>query len=247
MNFIHWHDFIDFRKSVVNSSRFFLEEEAIMFLKRLAVASNRRKKIIPKGKAFYRAQHGYDGIQTSSTDPNIPITKTPHNSKRMKPCAAHGKGGRANPPGVNYLYLASDKETAMGEMRPWVGAEISCAEFVCKRDLVVADFITNSEGASYLPKAITPDEIENTVYYHVNGAFSEPINQEDAATSYVPTQIIAEYFKNNQYDGIAYKSSLGSGYNLVFFDVDSCDAINCQIFKADRVKWDFAHSIKIDY
>lgn len=247
MNFIHWNDYLKFQKSVVNHSRFFLEDEARFFLKRLVAASNDRKKIIAKGVAFYRAQHGYYEVTNSSTTQDINKPKQPHGLERMKPSAAHGKGGRANPPGVSYLYLSTNKETAMSEIRPWVGAELSCAKFVSKRDLVVADFITNSEGASYLPKENTLNEIEKTVFYHVNNAFSEPVNPEKPEISYVPTQIIAEYFKVNKYDGIAYSSSLGPGYNLVIFDVDSCNAVNCQIFKTDKVKWDFAHSTQINY
>ncbi len=39
------------------------------------------------------------------------------------------RGGRLNPGGIRYLYLASDQETALAEVRPWVEATVTVAEF----------------------------------------------------------------------------------------------------------------------
>lgn len=37
--------------------------------------------------------------------------------------------GRLNPTGIPYLYLSSDKETAIAEVRPWMGANVTVASF----------------------------------------------------------------------------------------------------------------------
>src|SRR5262252_4924229 len=49
------------------------------------------------------------------------------------------------------------------------------------------------------------------------------------------TQIIAELFKRHGFDGVAYKSSLGPGHNIAFFDLDAADLINCFLFEVKSV------------
>ncbi len=55
---------------------------------------------------------------------------------------------------------------------------------------------------------------------------------------YVPTQIIAELFKCNGFDGIIYKSMLGKGYNVVLFDVGATQLVNCNLFELENI---FSH------
>ncbi len=53
---------------------------------------------------------------------------------------------------------------------------------------------------------------------------------------YVPTQIIAETFKLNGFDGVAYKSSYGEdGFNVALFDLTVADLINCGLYRIDDV------------
>ena len=44
---------------------------------------------------------------------------------RMKPLVNKAIEGRINPKGIPYLYLSTKKETAMSEVRPWIGAAIA--------------------------------------------------------------------------------------------------------------------------
>lgn len=44
----------------------------------------------------------------------------------MKPLSNSASEGRANPKGIPYLYVATDKETAMSEVRPSLGAIPFC-------------------------------------------------------------------------------------------------------------------------
>jgi len=71
---------------------------------------------------------------------------------------------------------------------------------------------------------------EVAVWNDINRAFSEPITANDSSADYVTTQILAELFKNEGYDGIAYKSSLGEGYNTSLFDPSSAEIISCSLF-----------------
>lgn len=58
----------------------------------------------------------------------------------------------------------------------------------------------------------------------------------DDSSDYVPTQIIAELFKKEGFDGIAYKSNFGdTGYNLALFDLEAANLINCELVKVDKI------------
>ena len=49
------------------------------------------------------------------------------------------KGQRANPAGIAYLYLASDEETALAEVRAEPGAEVTLARIVIPQNTRIAD------------------------------------------------------------------------------------------------------------
>jgi hypothetical protein len=67
-----------------------------------------------------------------------------------------------------------------------------------------------------------------------------PVGPGDQYVSYVPTQIIAEQFLADGFDGIAYKSALSKdGYNVALFDVQAAELTTCQLFNVTRVDYDF--------
>lgn len=48
--------------------------------------------------------------------------------------------------------------------------------------------------------------------------FSKPYSPHESERSYIPTQYLAEYIKNNGFDGVQYLSSLNSeGINICIF------------------------------
>ena len=74
--------------------------------------------------------------------------------------------------------------------------------------------------------------------HFLNNAFARPVGPDDPHVGYVPTQIIAELFRDNDFDGIAYKSSLSeNGYNVALFDVDAAEVKDCHLFKIKGVKY----------
>lgn len=85
-----------------------------------------------------------------------------------------------------------------------------------------------------------PEKREIAVWRDIDKAFSMPVTSNETTSDYVPTQIIAELFKNDGFDGIAYRSSLGKGHNITLFDLDTADLINCALYEAKKVSFDFA-------
>ena len=153
----------------------------------------------------------------------------------MKPIPEKSSDGRVNPKGIVCLYLATQKETAILEVRPLIGSYVSVAQFEVVKDLNIINCSAPEIGnLAFLEKGLSQGDIEKIVWSAINRAFSEPVERGDDRLDYVPTQIIAEAFKLTGFDGIAYKSSYGEdGFNVALFDMAAADLINCGLYRID--------------
>lgn len=125
--------------------------------------------------------------------------------------------GRLNRPGVSFLYLASDMDTAIAEVRPHPGEFVSVGAFTASHDISVADFSNHNLGNLYrndeellLLELIIA--VEKTF-----SAMAPPSNQ----AKYSVTQVFAELFRKMGFGGIKYKSTVGNGSNLAIFTPDA--------------------------
>ena len=85
-----------------------------------------------------------------------------------------------------------------------------------------------------------PAETEAGVWGDIAEAFSKPVDADEPHIEYVPTQVLAEAFRRHGYDGIVYKSLLnGGGVNIALFDLEAADLMNCGLYKASSVSFDF--------
>jgi hypothetical protein len=189
---------------------------------------------------FWRAQQAHEFRPIDSQFPedgDFPCACSPN---RMKPLIGSASEGRANPKGLPYLYVADDRDTAMAEVRPWVGAYISVAQLRMIRDTKI--IVCSKPRQKHSLHLTDPPETEwdRLVWEDIDDAFSTPISVTDRTADYVPTQVLAEFFRTNGYDGIAYKSSLGEGHNIAFFDTSIAEVINCQLCEAKSVKFGFS-------
>jgi len=66
-----------------------------------------------------------------------------------------------------------------------------------------------------------------------------PVSLTDQKAEYVPTQVIAELFKNNGADGIMYRSAVGKGLNVVLFDLATAEIVNCFLYEAAELSFNF--------
>ena len=161
--------------------------------------------------------------------------------ERMKPLPGRATEGRANPKGIPVLYLSTRQETAMSEVRPWVGSLVSCAHFKTTRALQVVDLsVYHEKGFMFYFEEPGASEREEAVWTQIDQAFSTPATSEDDTADYVPTQVIAELFKSEGYDGIAYKSSLGDeGYNVTLFNLDDAQLRTCTLHQVKSTAFTF--------
>ncbi|GAB6091391.1 RES family NAD+ phosphorylase [Spirochaeta dissipatitropha] len=248
MPFRTWRSYEAFKAAVTSRRRYVFDEETQAFLAELVASSQSRQVTIETGRNFWRAQlgGGWRSECVGDTDDVLEVP-APHPPDRMRPRLNAATEGRANSKGIPCLYLASKKETAMGEVRPWIGSEISVARFKTQKELTVIDCSRNTTANPLFFDAnrkdfYEPDDDQKewAVWAHVDRAFSLPVTPEDDRADYAPTQIIAEVFKSHGFDGFVYRSRIADGYNIALFNLDAAEIQNCFLFEARDVRHSFA-------
>ncbi|MDQ3256946.1 MAG: RES family NAD+ phosphorylase [Acidobacteriota bacterium] len=237
--FKSYRSYWDFSHSVSREWRYTRSSEQEEFLSAVLDTSDSREVIIPQDEILHRAQIGHD-LHSVDIDGEPGEEPCPFPPERMKPLKNQASEGRANPKGIPYLYLATQLSTAISEVRPWVDALVSVAQLKVTRPLTIVDFSKEEKRLiAYLGEPNAPER-ERAVWRDINYAFSRPVTQNELVADYVPTQMLAELFREHSFDGIGYKSSLGSGSNLALFDFEAADVINCTLFHVDAVDFVFS-------
>lgn len=175
--------------------------------------------VVDKSETFFRARigaikkaYGVDRLGKATTDYYTAFEKADIGAPPIHLSAA----GRLNRPGISFLYLASKEQTAIAEVRPHPGEEISLGAFRAVHNIEVADFTTHS-----LSKLYRTDEelellrliisIENTL-----ATLAPPTNQ----SVYSTTQLIADVVRQLGFKGMKFRSTVGdeNSFNLTLFD-----------------------------
>ena len=161
-------------------------------------------------------------------------------SQMGAPSSVQAGNGRANPKGIAYLYLATNIDTAIAEVRPVKNAQISVSKVSLLGDIKVVDF----SGQLYVPSPFAMrnlrQELERThLLKQIGECFAMPIDPASTDIEYVPTQFISEYIKNLGYDGFVFQSSLGSGLNYVIFDPKKAEVQEANLYRVKDIQYIF--------
>lgn len=228
--FSSWRSYWDFEHVVKRQSRYVLPPEVQTFREAVLATADKRAQNILAQVHLWRAQRGSAWRFDKEHGVEIEIAHPPD---RMKPRRESAPEGRVNPKGIPCLYLATVRDTALAEVRPWVGEPVSAGQFEILRDLRVVNCTTKQTGTTlYLEEGEpSPAEREESVWNHIDRAFAKPVTRNDDVADYVPTQILAEWFKANGFDGVAYRSALGPGLNIALFDLEAATLRNCSVFE----------------
>jgi hypothetical protein len=238
-HFKTWLDFLKFERAVKHKSRHIPIPETAEFLDALLETSKHRHRNITKRGAVWRAQVGYVPGRLDEDERTLDFDH-PYPNERMKPLAFAAAEGRANPKGIPCLYVATDRETAMAEVRPGVGTKLSLGQFQLMRDLRLIDFSVGHDSPFYPPlDEEAPAEVADNIWAQVDRAFSESIDSSPATAEYAPTQVIAELFRTNGFDGLVYKSKLGPGLNIALFELEAAELHTCSLVRVQTVKFTF--------
>ena len=136
----------------------------------------------------------------------------------MIPLEDRASEGRANPKGIPEFSWATLRETAMAEVRPWIGSYISVGYFSVAREIRVVNFTTEDRGRQFSMGELPPEERNKEVWASIDRAFARPASRTDDTAEYVATHFIAETFKSQGLDGIAFRSSVAKGLTLLYFN-----------------------------
>lgn len=230
------YDFWNFRREVTRNRRYIRSLESENFLSIVAATCLSRIREIPAPKIFWRAQNGHGLQYEENIDAQV---ECPFDPERMKPLSDRSPEGRINPKGIPFLYLSNNLETAISECRPWVGGLVSAGQFRTIKDLKIVDCTVHTKEKYFVFEEVPEAELEEAIWSQIDNAFSQPTTRSDDTAEYVVTQVLAELFREKGYDGVAYRSANGSGFNLAFFDLGSAKLINCGLYKVKKVKVDF--------
>lgn len=226
-----------FASEIATRSRYLRSQESQEFINAVARTCHDRAKPIASGTVFWRAQVGHDWV----VDPeNGGRMRGPHSERRMKPLEDRAHEGRINPKGIPCLYVSTSREVAMSEVRPWIGSVLSLARFRTSRDVTVVDCSIFHGTTQDNPAPASPDPMEQAVWASIDRAFSRPVTRSDNTAEYAATQLLAEVFKRQGFDGVLYKSALATdGYNVALFDLKCAEQFESSLFQVEHARFTF--------
>ncbi len=224
-----YSDFVDELKF---SRRHFLSESSNEFLSNLKELAGQRTFPLKQGELLYRARKN----EYINHEPSY----TARPPEEMKPRLNMKAEGRANPYNITMMYLASSEETAISEVRPDVRFPVTVGEFKVVRELKLVDFV--SLRPSFAAYCRNPDVSEDVhLWLALRGDYSRALYKEEQRINYLPTQVIAEYFKVHGFDGLIYQSQFNAqkvsskgediAKNFVLFDADAVEHVKSEVWK----------------
>ncbi len=249
-----WRDYQSFAHYVKRVARYILDDENRGFLEAVLDTAKARRELIKKGSVLWRAQLEFEWDEQSVFDDHGAVIDTvevpaPANPGRMFPLLDRAHEGRVNPKGIPCLYLSTEKDTAMAEVRPWIGSHVSVGQVVVQKDLALVDCAADKKvGMGIRLRLIlahsqpTPADLGKYIWWEINQAFAEPVTRSDDLADYTPTQVLAEAFRSAGFDGIIYTSKcskLGSGQTVALFDVAAAKLANCEVNQVEAINLEF--------
>ena len=240
----------EFAQKVRRSRRFVWDEDVSIFLETVLATTANRDLKIPINSCFWRAQIGvhynhFNDSEDGEVENSMPLA---FSAERMKLLPNSAQEGRVNSKGIPVLYLATTQRTAISEVRPWIGSEISVAQVKILRDLKAID-LSLEHGKStfgYVLQELLGEEPldasmkEKAVWTDIDNSFSEPVTLTEDTADYVPTQILAEQFLSAGYEAICCRSQFDEeGHNVVLFDLNDAKIVDCAPTVVDKIEVTF--------
>ncbi|MFC1794908.1 RES family NAD+ phosphorylase [Planctomycetota bacterium] len=247
-----WNDYRQFREELQNKCRYFRTDWASGYLGALKYTCKKRIIIIKQDTELWRARLEGSLVPCEPDDMAIQAYSC---DEMAAPPPNLSNASRICVTGIPVLYLSSDKDTAMSEVRPWKNQPVSLAKFHLTKNLNVVDCQQSGLDGTIadldklypvasltgVRKEVIPDSgHEYRAWAWIDDAFSEPVSQLDDPLEYIPTQVIAEFFKAEGYDGIKYRSSVASGYNIALFDVIAAKAVETMLYYTNEICYRFS-------
>lgn len=181
-------------------------------------------QVVAAGTEFFRGRVGIQArLRKKHRHPQEgqDFRYLPHRGKHIdRPPLTLATEGRFNRARVSILYLASDTQTAVAELRPHPGHLVSTAKFRLKRDLMVANF-ANHDIRNFLSDSRLEDLRK---ILSIADVLNVPVQPEHRSL-YAITQLFSDALRVEGFEGLTFKSSVGAGTNLTCFSSDAFEMV----------------------
>jgi hypothetical protein len=184
---------------------------------------------VPAGRILYRARIcAEDGLTAGDMG---------------QPPRSKARGGRANPEGISYLYLASDEATAIHEVRAGLLDYVCVGEFQLKEAISIIDLmdIGKKDPFAFVGTLEGSSALENFIAFRpflskLGEELSRPLRPSDSELDYIPTQYLTEFIKSQGYAGVRYGSAQRpNGHNFAIFNPEKFECIRINLKEVDRI------------
>lgn len=204
------YDLLHIVRGTFNSNYYDLEGKFAEQLEKL------RSKITAEyveGTKFWRARIGVDSRLKSTSVFSNEVKYIPHAGTQIgSPPIEKATEGRLNRQRVSILYLASDTETAIAELRPHPGHLISLGQFQAKKTIKYANLAQHD-----IREFLSDDLLDNLNHIlSISKVLNLPVQPENKSL-YMATQLFADGIRKAGFEGVSFKSSLGHGVNFTSF------------------------------
>jgi hypothetical protein len=176
--------------------------------------------VLTKGAEIWRAR---------VADGDTPITPMDIERSIGAPPNTSSKHSRMSPTGIPYFYTSSDVATCLSEIKPPIGSTVWLGKFELFEDLTL--FNLGAVPTIEIPSIFDPTfdgdvRWANHFFKRFYEEISSPIDQDKQDLEYIPIQILAEYIRTREFDGIRFPSSQnlnGTNYTLFYQSNDNID------------------------
>ena len=137
------------------------------------------------------------------------------NNEMLAPPPEVASSGRCNAEGVSYLYLSSDEQTAIYEVKPNKGDIVTVATLKLKKPLTI--FITELYDENNIKYSDKNNEDNKELIFLmkiINDDLKKVVTVNERV-EYLPYQWFSEYIKLKKFGGFSYSSTLIDESNLL--------------------------------
>ncbi len=193
---------------------------------------------VQAGTLWYRGRIGVEERSVHVGWRSVNHVATPYKGPAISALPPpQASAGRTNRQGVSVLYVASEVETALAEIRPHPSHFISVGGFRPRKELRVARF-----DVAIGPFSSSDARLDIFALIHnIDSLLGAPIIPEERHR-YSITQLLSDVLIRNGFEGVIYRSSVGNGINLCAFDPDTFDFDESAsaVMKVDDLHYQFS-------
>lgn len=170
--------------------------------------------VVEPDRSWFRSRIGVAEEAVHIGDHRVHRIAVPYKGEALGALApAKANANRMNRQGVSVLYVASEIDTALAEIRPHPAQLLSIGGFKPSHELRVANFDVPIAGF-----AANDDRLATfAAIYHIDTLLSTPIVPEERHR-YAVTQLLTDILIRRGFEGVTYRSSVGQGKNLCAFN-----------------------------